>query len=224
MDRRLRSSLIDQLIQVAIELKLWERRDVLLLKIPTDFLSSMPTMKTVGDQLRSDIHHLNQVGIIRDGTDPFKIWLENAIGAIGGVQDEEVFRTALDELRRPIQDLRDASRNPSGTSEARFQSAVNPLADGVVRTGFDLSWQEAPKSWTVPAPPIDDGLTQYITVVKWLKRLGDPVVVDDPLLEIATLKVILVVHSPAAGYLRRIYVPENAAARIGEALAQIEEG
>jgi 2-oxoglutarate dehydrogenase E2 component (dihydrolipoamide succinyltransferase) len=47
------------------------------------------------------------------------------------------------------------------------------------------------------------------TVVKWLKKVGDPVKRDEPLFEISTDKVDAEIPSPSAGVLAEIKVPEG---------------
>jgi 2-oxoglutarate dehydrogenase E2 component (dihydrolipoamide succinyltransferase) len=47
------------------------------------------------------------------------------------------------------------------------------------------------------------------TVVKWLKKVGEYVERDEPLLEISTDKVDAEIPSPAAGVLSKILVKEN---------------
>jgi len=47
------------------------------------------------------------------------------------------------------------------------------------------------------------------TVVKWLKKVGDPVKRDEPLFEISTDKVDAEIPSPTAGVLAEIKVPEG---------------
>ena len=59
------------------------------------------------------------------------------------------------------------------------------------------------------------------TVTKWLKSEGDPVVADEPLLEISTDKVDTEVPAPAAGVLGGIVVPEGETVTVGTVLATI---
>ena len=59
------------------------------------------------------------------------------------------------------------------------------------------------------------------TITKWLKREGDQVEADEPLLEISTDKVDTEVPSPASGTLTQILVPEGATVDVGTKLAQI---
>jgi pyruvate/2-oxoglutarate dehydrogenase complex dihydrolipoamide acyltransferase (E2) component len=60
------------------------------------------------------------------------------------------------------------------------------------------------------------------TVVRWLKRVGETVGVDEPLLEVASDKVSMEIPSLDAGVLREILVPEGATVAVGTVLARIE--
>src|ERR1700682_5196278 len=62
------------------------------------------------------------------------------------------------------------------------------------------------------------------TVARWLKKLGDTVAVDDPLVELETDKVTLEVNAAAAGTLSEIVVPEGANVAVGAVLGRIGEG
>jgi len=60
------------------------------------------------------------------------------------------------------------------------------------------------------------------TVVRWLKKVGDRVKRDEPILEISTDKVDAEIPSPAAGVLAEIKVAEGKTVEIKTALAAIE--
>ena len=62
------------------------------------------------------------------------------------------------------------------------------------------------------------------TILKWLKREGDQVALDEPLFEISTDKVDTEVPSSAAGTLTKILVPEGETVAVGTELAEISEG
>ena len=47
------------------------------------------------------------------------------------------------------------------------------------------------------------------TITKWLKNVGDPILEDEPIVEIATDKVDSEVPSPAAGILKQILFNEG---------------
>jgi 2-oxoglutarate dehydrogenase E2 component (dihydrolipoamide succinyltransferase) len=62
------------------------------------------------------------------------------------------------------------------------------------------------------------------TVAKWLKKVGEPVAVDDPLVELETDKVTLEVNASAAGVLKEIRVQSGANVAVGAVLGSIGEG
>ena len=62
------------------------------------------------------------------------------------------------------------------------------------------------------------------TVGKWLKKAGDAVKVDEPLVELETDKVTVEVPAPAAGLLSEIHVEEGATVAIGTLLGALAEG
>lgn len=72
-------------------------------------------------------------------------------------------------------------------------------------------------------PSIGDGIESAI-VTRWLKKAGDTVKVDDPLVEVSTDKVDTELPSPATGTLKEILVSENDAVSIGATLAVIVDG
>ncbi|MEK7257058.1 MAG: dihydrolipoamide acetyltransferase family protein, partial [Bacteroidota bacterium] len=59
------------------------------------------------------------------------------------------------------------------------------------------------------------------TILRWTKKVGDPVAVDETLLEIATDKVDSEVPSPVAGVLSEILFQENDVVPVGKAIAVI---
>src|SRR5688572_24226775 len=59
------------------------------------------------------------------------------------------------------------------------------------------------------------------TVTKWLKKVGDRVQRDEPILEISTDKVDAEIPSPAAGVLREIRVDSGATVAINAVLGVI---
>lgn len=60
------------------------------------------------------------------------------------------------------------------------------------------------------------------TILKWLKKPGDPVSQDETILEVATDKVDSEVPSPVNGILKEILFPENAVVAINKVIAIIE--
>jgi 2-oxoglutarate dehydrogenase E2 component (dihydrolipoamide succinyltransferase) len=75
-----------------------------------------------------------------------------------------------------------------------------------------------PTSVTMPA--LGESVTEG-TVTQWLKKEGDTVEVDEPLLEVSTDKVDTEVPSPVAGVVLKIVVPEDTDVEVGGELAII---
>lgn len=61
------------------------------------------------------------------------------------------------------------------------------------------------------------------TIVKWLKKEGDSIELDEPLFEISTDKVDTEVPSPVAGVLAEIKVQEGDTVEVGTELALVDE-
>ena len=77
---------------------------------------------------------------------------------------------------------------------------------------------------SVEMPALGESVTEG-TVIRWLKQVGEPVKVDEPLLEVSTDKVDTEIPSPAAGVLQRIVVAEDETVEVGAQLALIgDEG
>ena len=62
------------------------------------------------------------------------------------------------------------------------------------------------------------------TVTKWLKKVGDKVERDEPLLEISTDKVDSEVPAPVAGTVEEMLVPEGETVEINTVVARIGDG
>ena len=62
------------------------------------------------------------------------------------------------------------------------------------------------------------------TIARWLKKLGDAVAVDEPLVELETDKVTVEVNSPVAGTLSDIAAAEGAEVEVGALLGSVGEG
>jgi 2-oxoglutarate dehydrogenase E2 component (dihydrolipoamide succinyltransferase) len=75
----------------------------------------------------------------------------------------------------------------------------------------------------IRVPTLGESVTEA-TVGKWFKKPGDPVAVDEPLVELETDKVTLEVPAPAAGVLSDIAVKDGATVAVGALLGSISEG
>src|SRR5499427_6168014 len=77
-------------------------------------------------------------------------------------------------------------------------------------------------SVSVTMPQLGESVTEG-TVTRWLKKEGEHVTADEPLLEVSTDKVDTEIPSPATGILRGIVVDEDETVAVGAQLAVIED-
>ena len=78
-------------------------------------------------------------------------------------------------------------------------------------------------SESVNLPALGESVTEG-TVTRWLKKVGDRVEVDEPLLEVSTDKVDTEIPSPVAGVIEAILVQEDETVEVGTALVTIGSG
>jgi 2-oxoglutarate dehydrogenase E2 component (dihydrolipoamide succinyltransferase) len=78
-------------------------------------------------------------------------------------------------------------------------------------------------TFSVTMPALGESVTEG-TVTRWLKKEGDVVAVDEPLLEVSTDKVDTEIPSPVAGVLQKIVVAIDSTVPVGAELAIINDG
>ena len=105
-----------------------------------------------------------------------------------------------------------APEQPAETSEAEFEPAAVPSGGGDGSAG----------ATQVTLPELGESVTEG-TVSRWLKRVGESVDADEPLLEVSTDKVDTEIPSPASGTLLEIRVQEDETVGVGAVLAVIGE-
>ncbi len=77
-------------------------------------------------------------------------------------------------------------------------------------------------TFSLTMPALGESVTEG-TVTRWLKKEGDQVSVDEPLLEVSTDKVDTEIPSPVAGILQKIVVPVDSTVAVGAELAVIAD-
>ncbi len=75
----------------------------------------------------------------------------------------------------------------------------------------------------IRVPTLGESVTEA-TIGKWFKKPGDPVAVDEPLVELETDKVTIEVPAPAAGVLGDIAAKDGETVAVGALLGQIKDG
>ena len=107
------------------------------------------------------------------------------------------------------EDLTGATEGAAASEPAKAPKAPSPAPSAV---------QEA--DTPVVMPKMGESITEG-TVIVWHKQVGDPVELDETLLEIGTDKVDTDVPAPATGILREILVPEGETVEVGTTIALI---
>jgi 2-oxoglutarate dehydrogenase E2 component (dihydrolipoamide succinyltransferase) len=72
-------------------------------------------------------------------------------------------------------------------------------------------------------PALGESITQA-TVGSWLKKEGDAVAADEPVVEVESEKATVALPAPAAGVLRRILKPSGTNVAVGEVIGEMEAG
>src|SRR5262245_52394906 len=73
---------------------------------------------------------------------------------------------------------------------------------------------------TIVVPQLGESVVEG-TIGKWLKKVGDPIAKDEPIVEIITDKINIELPAPAAGTLGQIGIAEGVVAQVGETLGVI---
>ncbi len=73
---------------------------------------------------------------------------------------------------------------------------------------------------TIVVPQLGESVVEG-TVGKWLKKVGEPIAKDEPIVEIITDKINIELPAPAAGTLGRVTVAEGVVAQVGQELGVI---
>src|ERR1700679_2409431 len=75
----------------------------------------------------------------------------------------------------------------------------------------------------IVVPPMGESVSEA-TVAKWLKKVGDAVRMDEPLVELETDKVTLEVNATTAGIISEIKAPQGSTVGVGAILGVIQAG
>jgi pyruvate dehydrogenase E2 component (dihydrolipoamide acetyltransferase) len=98
-------------------------------------------------------------------------------------------------------------------SEEALEEAPAPTAKATPAAGGGTE---------ITLPALGESVTEG-TVSRWLKKVGDSVEADEPLLEVSTDKVDTEIPSPAAGTILEIRVQEDETVEVGTVLAVVGE-
>jgi pyruvate dehydrogenase E2 component (dihydrolipoamide acetyltransferase) len=130
--------------------------------------------------------------------EPAESGVQSPMSNVQSHTEAQLVETASGEKNDKVQPIVATAANP--------QSAIpNPQSNDAAQ---------------VVMPQMGESITEG-TVSKWLKKVGDKIEKDEPLLEISTDKVDAEVPSPAAGTLLSINVQEGETVEVGSVLALV---
>src|SRR5438105_2197856 len=72
-------------------------------------------------------------------------------------------------------------------------------------------------------PKLGESITEAV-VAKWLKNVGEPVTIDEPVVDLETDKVSVTLPAPAAGVLREQRAASGATVKVGDVIGIITAG
>src|SRR6476660_6925672 len=134
-------------------------------------------------------------------------------GDSGGSDESASEEPAAEEQPEPEEEKAEepeAAEEPAPAGEEAEKPAAETKPSGGSGTSVTL-------------PALGESVTEG-TVTRWLKKVGDEVAVDEPLLEVSTDKVDTEIPSPVAGTLLEIKVDEDETVEVGAELATIGSG
>ncbi|MCV7191229.1 2-oxoglutarate dehydrogenase, E2 component, dihydrolipoamide succinyltransferase [Mycolicibacterium brumae] len=113
-----------------------------------------------------------------------------------------------------------AESEPEPEPEAEPEPEPEPEAKS--EPADDKPSSSGGEATSVKMPELGESVTEG-TVTRWLKKVGDEVAVDDPLVEVSTDKVDTEIPSPVAGVLLSISAEEDDVVPVGGELAKVGE-
>ena len=112
----------------------------------------------------------------------------------------------------------EAAPAPAPEPQPEPVALATPSTETPVEQEAPAPQTAAPVGTAIKMPALGESVTEG-TVTRWLKQVGEPVEVDEPLLEVSTDKVDTEIPSPVAGTLLEIKVQEDETADVGADLA-----
>ena len=108
---------------------------------------------------------------------------------------------------------------PVSTPQPAAPKVEAPAAPAANNQSISVN-QTSANQTIVVMPALGESVTEG-TVTRWLKKVGDVINVDEPLLEVSTDKVDTEIPSPTSGTLQSIEVPVDSTVPVGARLAVI---
>src|SRR3979409_2441144 len=116
--------------------------------------------------------------------------------------------------------------SPTNTSNSSRASMPTRLSVGVTDSQVGSSrpatdaQERGPTATHVKMPQLGETVVEG-TITRWLKREGEAVGMDEPLVEVSTDKVDSEIPSPVSGTVSRIHAGEGETVTVGSVIAEI---
>src|SRR5262245_54618234 len=72
-------------------------------------------------------------------------------------------------------------------------------------------------------PALGESISEAI-IAKWLKKVGEPIAADEPVVDLETDKVSVQLPAPAKGVLSEQLFPEGTTVSVGQVIGRLAEG
>ena len=74
----------------------------------------------------------------------------------------------------------------------------------------------------IPVPDLGEGITE-VTILEWLKQVGDSVAEGDPIVSVETDKASMEIEAPTSGTLAELLVEAGDEPEVGDPIARMTE-
>ncbi len=139
--------------------------------------------------------------------------------AIIGEPGDSPYEPAAAEPQPEPQATAEPEPNPEPERQAEPQAAAEPEPQAEPQAAAEQH-SGGGAATSVVMPELGESVTEG-TVTRWLKKVGDSVAVDEPLVEVSTDKVDTEIPSPVAGTLLSITSEQDVTVAVGAELAKI---
>jgi 2-oxoglutarate dehydrogenase E2 component (dihydrolipoamide succinyltransferase) len=148
-----------------------------------------------------------------------------AAGVLGAILQQDGAEVEVGAVLGEIGEAGGASskKKPEASNAAPAKAAAAPAAPAPAAALAAAAAPAAGGGMDVVVPTLGESVTTA-TVSRWLKKQGDAVKADEPLVELETDKVSVEVNAPTSGTLSAIHAADGAEVEVGSVLGAISSG
>ncbi|WP_437950747.1 trypsin-like peptidase domain-containing protein [Sorangium sp. So ce296] len=162
---------IQSLHAAAITAQLVDQRETLFANVNKHFVSGLTRSTVPMSQLLLDLHRMNDVHALTDGTVPLESWLQQAVILTTGLPQQAEFEEALDRVQSALE-LGGRRRGPheqTGSSPGhRSTAGPSRRRHFLDESPFDFSRPEAQSLWSL----LEQNLYRIDDTVEALEKAG----------------------------------------------------